>query len=264
MRQRPSLMALPAISGILTLIVAAIVLGPLVFDLEDHHSELRVIAAVVVCAYPFAFLSVFFNVAFYALADATMNGRQMSLGEALRFATTRLRAIAMWSLVTTVVGVVLRLLEQLPGAGGLAVRIAEIVANAAWAIASYFVVPALAVEDIGVRDALKQSVGTIKRKWGESVTGAAVISVISSFAAVPLIVLGVIGVTVYSGGGTAAGVVLIALAAIGLLAVYIAQTAVSQVFRLAVFQYARSGEPAGPFTAGELESAFQPKKNRFQ
>ncbi len=260
-RRQPELMVLPIISAVLTLIVAGIVFGA--FDVVGQPNEARIIAAVVICAYPVAFISVFCNVAFYAMADATLSGRRIGLGEALRFAATRLRAIAAWSLVSTIVGVGLRALELIPGAGGLAVRIAEIIANAAWAIASYFVVPALAVEDIGVGAALKQSVSTVKAKWGESVTGAAVIGAVTGIAFVPVVLLGVIGVMVFDSNAPA-GVALIAVAVVlfGVLLVF--QTAVSQVFRLAVYRYATTGEAAGPFTTAELQSAFQPKKNRFR
>jgi len=42
------------------------------------------------------------------------------------------------------------------------------------------------------------------------------------------------------------------------------QTAVAQVFRLAVFRFATTGEAAAPFTNEQLESAFRQRRNRFR
>ena len=238
-----------------------ILLGPWAFDVINQHSSLRVFVAAAVCSYPFVLISTFFNVAFYAMANAAFEGRAMGLGEAFSVARKHLRAIAIWSLVATLVGTALRALEQAPGGGGLALRIAEILLSAGWALASYFVVPALALEDQNVRGAMRRSISIIRERWGESVTGNFVIGTIMLLALVPVVMVGAIGIGI-AGDSPALGYAVIALAVIVAGAMMLVQTAVAQVFRLAVFRYATTGEAAGPFTTDQLESAFRQRRRR--
>jgi hypothetical protein len=164
-RLRPSLLVIPALSAAMTILAAALLLGPWSLDAIAHHSRERMFVDAAICAYPLTFIATYFNVAFYALAAATIDGRPMSLGEAFGRARSRVFAIALWTLAATLVGIVLRGLEHLP-AGGLAARIAEWLGSLAWSLASFFVVPVLALEDVGVRGALRRSVGTIRTTWG--------------------------------------------------------------------------------------------------
>ena len=127
----------------------ALLLGPWSLDVIGHHSRSRILLDSAVCAYPLTFISTYFSVAFYALAAATIDGRPMTTGQALRHARSRVVAVALWSLVATLAGIALRALEQLP-VGGLAGRVAEWVGGVAWSLASFFVVPVLALEDVGV------------------------------------------------------------------------------------------------------------------
>jgi hypothetical protein len=165
--------------------------------------------------------------------------------------------VAFWALVATVVGVVLRPLEQLPF-GGFAGRLIEWVGDIAWSLASFFVLPVLALEDVSAPAALRRSAATIRRTWGESVTGAAVIGFGASFVVFIAAAVGVFG-AVIGQAGHAAGYPLAALAAVAVAAAMMVQTAVSQVFRLAVYRYATGEGSTGPFAAADLEAAFKPR-----
>src|SRR5437763_8443154 len=113
-RSHPGLLVLPALSVVLTAAAAVILLGPWSLDVIDHHSRTRIAVDAAVCSYPFTFISTYLGVAFYALAAATLDGRRMTTGEALGHARRRIAAVAVWSLVATVVGTLLRSLEHLP------------------------------------------------------------------------------------------------------------------------------------------------------
>jgi hypothetical protein len=259
-RLRPGLLVIPAVSGAFTLVAAVVLLGPWSLDLIDHHSRSRLLLDTAVCAYPFTFIGTYFNVAFYALAAATIDGRPMTTGEALRHSRSRVVAVAFWALVATVVGTALRALEQLP-AGGLAGRIAEWIGSIAWSLATFFVVPVLALEDVGVRGALRRSVQTIRSHWGESVTGAAVIGVAGGFVSFAIFGVGALGVGL-GRSGFEPGYVLTAVAAVALLMLTVVQAAVGQVFRLAVFRHASGDGGTGPFAAADLDAAFRPRRRR--
>lgn len=58
------------------------------------------------------FLLTFFNTAFFNEIINALNGRPVSIAAGLRFALTKLKPIAMWSLLAGVVGIVIEKLEQ--------------------------------------------------------------------------------------------------------------------------------------------------------
>jgi hypothetical protein len=257
-RLRPGLLLIPALSFLATAAAAVLLLGPWSLDVLGHYSRGRLFVDGAVCAYPFTLISTYCNVAFAALAAATLDGRPMTVGQAFGRARSRLWTIAFWALISTVVGIVLRALEQIPFTGGWIGRIAELLAGLVWSLATFFVVPVLALEDVSAPASLRRSAQTIRRTWGESITGAVVVGaafgVVAAFAAM----VGMIGVIVGQGGDVVA-----ALAAVVFGVCIVGQTAVAGVFRLAVYRYAAGAGAIGPYAAADLETAFRPRTRRF-
>jgi Family of unknown function (DUF6159) len=128
-----------------------------------------------------------------------MDRRPMTVSQAFGHARSRVWTIAWWALVATSVGVALRALEQLP-AGGWVRQIVEWIVDVAWSLATFFVVPVLALEDVGVRTALRRSAATIRRTWGESVTGAIAIGGVLFVSGLALLAVGAAGVAVGTSG----------------------------------------------------------------
>lgn len=261
-RTRPGLLVIPALAAVMTIVAAVLLLGPWSLDILGHHSRTRVFIDLAICSYPFTVISTFFNVAFAALAAAVLDGRPMTVGEAFARARTRLGAVALWALIATLVGIAVRALEQLPFAGGLAGRAAEWLAGLAWALATYFVVPVLALEDISAGRAVRRSADTIRRSWGESVTGAVVIGGAFGLVAGAAVVVAAIGLLAGHGGFTP-GYLVAAAAILAVAACSVVQTAVTQVFRLAVYRYATESGATGPYAADDLRGAFRPRARRF-
>ena len=80
---------------------------------------------------------------------------------------------------------------------------------------------------------------------------------------IPVVIVGGIGIAI-AGATPVLGYVIVALAVVASAMVLLVQTAVGQVFRLAVFRFATTGEAAAPFTSEQLESAFRARRNRFR
>jgi hypothetical protein len=110
-------------------------------------------------ALPFTLISTFFNVGFLHMVDAHLDGREPTVRDGLRHAWSRIGAVVAWSLLATLVGVAFRALENVRG-GELAGRLLSALGGLAWALGTFFVVPALTLEPIGVRDALRRSAAT--------------------------------------------------------------------------------------------------------
>ncbi len=96
--------------------------------------------------YVSTFIAIFFNVALAACAARSLRGEDTKVGEGLSAAMRRIGPILGWTLVAGTVGLILRILEdRFPIAG----RIAVWIAGAAWAVATFFVIPVIALEGTG-------------------------------------------------------------------------------------------------------------------
>jgi hypothetical protein len=112
------------------------------------------------------FIIVFFNVGLVHCARLIFEGKEATIKDGLDYSGSRLSSIINWALLAATVGVLLQFLEDRLGwIGQIVVGFIGI----AWSIATFFVVPIIAYEDIGPIDALKRSGTLMKEKWGESI-----------------------------------------------------------------------------------------------
>lgn len=200
-----------------------------------HHSgDSRLTAAALLASYPLTFLVVFLHVAMAAAADARLAGGHLGIGEALRTAHLRSIRIALWALVAFVFGLLLRLAGTgLPDKLGIAVWPLDLL----WVLATIFVVPLLALEDVSVRKALHDSRPLLRRGWGEGLTGIVLIGVFGVLIVLPaffLLLAGLAAAVLASGGG-------LIVAAVGLVGIIAARSlagALQQVFAVELYRYA--------------------------
>jgi Family of unknown function (DUF6159) len=225
---------------------------------ENGSGQGKVLLAILIALYPSTFLSVFFNVALASAANAALDGRHLSFGEAIGESRKRIGKIALWSLLAAGVGALLaELSSRIPGGG----RIASALVGAAWALATLFVIPILAVRSPtpGPVAALKESVRVIRERWGESISGSITISAWTILIAIPAAMLLGTGFAVIGGGSEAAGAVLVAVGGLLLFAVMAISSAVQQVFSLCLYEYATEGTVR---QFDEQDLASPPMRNR--
>ncbi|EUA89587.1 putative membrane protein [Mycobacterium ulcerans str. Harvey] len=111
----------------------------------DEHDPVFYIAGLAT-AYVSTFIAIFFNVALAACAARSMRGEDTKVSDGVRAAMHRIGPILGWTLVATTVGLILRALEErMPLLGKIAVWLT----GAAWAIATFFVIPVVALEGSG-------------------------------------------------------------------------------------------------------------------
>ena len=141
---------------------------------EDKESQLVLNptgVAIVGFFYFFAmFLATFFNVAFSHEIIEGLKGRGVSVRRGFAFAMSRLKPILMWSLLAGAIGYLIAALEERLGfIGKLTVRLIGL----AWSVAAVFAIPVIVCqEDTDSPFAvLRSSAQTIRKTWGESLTG---------------------------------------------------------------------------------------------
>ncbi len=192
------------------------------------------------------FVIVFFNVALVFAARRIFEGKEVTLAEGLNFSLSRLSVILQWSVLAATVGVLLKTLQERMGWVG---RIVIGLIGMVWGIATYFVVPVLAFENLSPIDAVKRSGAIIKEKWGESLAANVGFGLFFLLGYLSIILVGFfIGYAVHP----VAGVV---LAVLGILVLHTVISAAQTVFLAAAYQHAND-EPYGDFNGETLDSMF--------
>jgi hypothetical protein len=225
----------------------------------DHQTVERndpvIYAAGIASAYVSTFVALFFNVALAACAAHSMRGEDTRVRDGLAAAARRIGPILGWAVVSTTFGLLLRAFEnRVPLLG----KIAAGIAGAAWGIATFFVVPVIALEGTGPLKSLQHSAAIIKARWGEGATGAATIGLVTAGFSVAIATVAVFGVMVLLGSGQALlGYLVLAVAVVLMFGVAVVSATLSQIFRVAVYQFALYGQTPRGFDGPQLRAAFR-------
>jgi hypothetical protein len=260
-RQR-RLLLFPVISILLTVVAAIIIFAPAYEWWTASGGDWPWIAGFAVGMWALNTINTFFGVAFIACAHRALAGETWEMSDGWRTARAKLGAIIAWSFVSTLVGLLLQALERVRG-GFLVNVIARWVIGAAWSLATFFIVPVLALEGVGPVEAARRSVQVVRKRWGEGVVGATAIGGIFTIVFFSAVTFGVIGFATLT-TAPYVGIPFI-IAAVGVFAVgMVVNSAVGQLFRLVLYEYAATGEAMGPFQPSELNAAFRQKRGFFR
>jgi hypothetical protein len=203
------------------------------------------------------FVIFYFNTALVGAAMIRLDGGDPTVRDGLRIATAKLGAIFGYAVIAATVGLLLQMLEQRAGFVG---RIVIGLIGAAWTVVTFLTVPVLVARDIGPVDAVKESVGLLRRTWGENLIGAGGIGLVFGLAMVLLIVTGVgFGVAAAGMGLGAVAITLFGLTVLGALALGLLQAALSGVYSAALYRFAVNGDAPAGFDGVLLKNAFQKK-----
>jgi hypothetical protein len=248
----------PVLSALGTVVVVA-VLGGLfaVAGIDDSStgSSLQPIGYVlIVVAYlALAIVQTYFLAGLVAGADQRLRGQDSTLRSALEIANSRLHRLLPWAVVTATVTLILQAIEERFGIIGTIV--ARLV-GLAWTLVTFLVVPILVLEDLGVGDALKRSKDLFKKTWGENVIGQFGLGAVGFLLMLPGLLLIGIGVAV----GTAGLIVLGGVGVVWLVASAVMVSALSGIYRTALYHYAAYGQVPGEFSGLDFSAAFRPRR----
>lgn len=253
------LLLLPAAALLVDVIVVGVLLALLAVASGRHGHETMLLVAFAVALYPVTVSSTFFNVALMHVVSQRWKGQQASVRDGLLLARQRLSTILAWSLLAATVGVAMQLVQRI---GHLAwiERLLALVLNLAWSVATFFVVPALALEDVGPLAAVRRSSSVVRRRWPESLTGSIAIGGAASFALIPGMLGCIAGVAAF-GSDPVSGAIVLMMGVAMALPVVLYLSATSAVFSLAVWEYANHGVQTGPFSTEDLQRPFRGGKH---
>jgi Family of unknown function (DUF6159) len=210
---------------------------------------------------PFVFLlylttysiAIFFNVTLVSIASDRLAGGQATLNDGLQAAWNRKWRIFQWALLAATVGMLLKMFQRRLGFLG---RIITGMIGFVWTLASFFVVPLLAAEDMGPVEALYRSSQLFRETWGEEIVGGFSFGLIFVLLALPGLLLPLLGARLGQ-TGTIAG---FAVAVIYWLLLGAVSSAAQGVFVAALYRYATTRQVSAGFQLDDLSGAWQPKQ----
>ncbi len=253
LRSEPKLLLFPLLSGAagaaIVVLYALSPAGSRAFGAAASHALGTNDAIGLLLAYWLLyFVMIFFNCALAACAQAKFAGREMSFGDGLAQAASKVVPILMWSLLSSTVGILMRTINERVGILG---KIAVWLFSAAWNLTTFLVIPVLIIEDVSAIEALRRSGNLLRKTWGEQITVGIGIGWIALILAIPGVVLGAVGANYYRP--------VLALAVLYFVTLVAVLSAVRGVFNVALYRYATAGE-VEPFPPAMLHGAFVTKK----
>ena len=195
------------------------------------------------------FIVVFFNMALIHCTRLYFRGEEVSINAGLRFSLSRIGTIFSWSVFAAIVGAILRIIQDESGFIG---KIITGIIGIVWNIATFFVIPVIAYEDLGPIAAFKRSSQLMKQKWGESLGATFSFGLIQFLAMIVLVIpLFFIGNMIHPIGG-------IALAIMGIFIIATIFSAAQTIFVSAVYHNI-TDEPVKHFNQQMIDGLFQKK-----
>lgn len=263
--QNPSLAVFPVLSVTFAMVAALVILTPATLGLgfgfawETSDFEIKAIswvyvAVLLLVGYVCTVISVFFNVALAAAASAVLRGEALVVREAIGVARRRLGPILVWSLLSTGVGSLLSSVSKATGGAG---SLLGWIGDAAWAVATFFVIPVIALEDVDAKHAVKRSTTMVKERWGEAASGAGVIGVVGFVLVMAVSMVGVIGFVAFAGFDMMwAAIPFAGIFALALIVMIFLSLALTAVFKVALYRYAADGAVPNGFDPEVLQGTF--------
>lgn len=185
------------------------------------------------------------------------SGQPSTYGETMSIARSKLPAIATYALIVTIVGYILRFIEQrFKFVGAIVAYFLGIL----WELATSFAIPVIADSNKSGVGAIRESITLFKANWGETITGrvtlGAVLVIGFMLVAIPLIIISFV---VFGPAGLLLG--LVALVPLILLVATLDAVA-TNILNVALYYYANTKAIPPAFSAELLASAFvaKPKK----
>lgn len=254
------LLVFPVVSGVATFLVLVTFVIPFVgaaIHAGGKGPGNAAMYAALFCYYVCNFFVViYFNAALVAHVVTRLRGGEPTLGQSFAAATACLPQIAMWALVASTVGVLLKWLSDRAGFLG---KIALAILGVAWALVTYFVVPIIVIERKGAFDAIGDSKDRLARTWGKQIVSALGYGLIGFLLSIPAYI--VIVFAIFTGAAAhsfAAFGVLFSAAVLYLVALGIVMSTLRTIFGAVLYLYAKTGEAPEGFDPATLRGAIRP------
>ncbi|TCZ75000.1 DUF6159 family protein [Flaviaesturariibacter aridisoli] len=253
LRANKQLLIFPVLSGLSLLLIIGSFAGAFFAfaDIDQFNPDNKVFTYGTMFVFYLVnyFVITFFNMALVHCTRLYFLGQEVSVREGIRFSVSRLPVIFSWALFAATVGTILRVIQENSGLIG---KIITGIIGIVFSIATFFVVPVIAYEELGPIDAFKRSSQLMREKWGESLGSR------FSFGVVNLLGLLLVVLPLFLLGFTVHLVLGIVLGLAGLFLLMTVMSAAHTVFISAVYHNV-TGSPTEHFDQQLVDGLFQGK-----
>ena len=250
LREHPRLVAFPLLGGSLTLAVGAVFY--LAVFLADLVDGLLTLAALFGFYFVTTFVASFCTAGLVASVDDAFHDREPTFRTGLAAAWAVRRQLVVWSTVSALVGVILRVLER---SESLLSRYVAGLFVVGWTLTTLFVVPVMVFEDVSTRGLFARSASTFRATWGETLSsnfGIGLLGFVGWLAGVAVILAvgaGLFSLVPWVGTST------VILGMVGLsVAVYLVGRTVQGIVKTALYVYATEGTVPPAFADFDFET----------
>jgi len=261
LKEDRELLIFPIISAIGIVLLTAVFLVPMLlvgyFGRVSEQGLQIVDYLILFVYYLIQYFAIFFcNTALVGAAMIRIRGGDPNVKDGLRIAYDRFESIFFYSLIAATIGMLLSLVKE---KGNSATRVVSSLFGFVWNVATFLVVPVLAVEDVGPIEAIKRSVAHLKKTWGEQLVGSFSIGAVFQIAAVLIVfaagifIVLLVNANVQPWAYVAVGAVTLLI----LLAIALVSTTLKGIYTAAVYQYASTGDAGTYFEAEAVQNAFR-------
>ena len=264
LRQDKEILIFPLLSGLFTIVaMAGLIFGGTVTGFFQRLAEsgdrslegnLLGYAALFVWYFVSWFIVLFFNVGVVACARIRLEGGDPTVADGFRAARENLKAIFVWALISATVGLILRIIAERSKLIG---QIIAKIIGAAWAIATYFVVPVMIFEKRGPRQSMASSTELISRTWGESLVAAAGVGITIMLLAIGGLAFPILGFLI----SPTAALIGLAVMVLYWIVLSILSSALTGIYRTGLYLYAKEGRPLNGFGDELARTAFAGAKS---
>jgi len=264
--QNKGLAWFPVFSAVASLL-ALIILGLLFFfiimsgdinaltNISARSTDIITYAALLVYYVVMFFITNYFMAGIYIVVQGRFNGQNLSVADGINGANQNIKKIFIWSLVSATVGVVLRIISDKSKWLG---KLVAWLFGAAWALLTYFSLPALIIGQRSVGASFKESAALIRKTWGETIIINFSVGLFFTFIVLGIMIICFVIfmlVPVFEMFVLAA-----ALFVVSMIGISILSSTLSSIFKLALYQFALTGNVPAGFTSDLIRGAIKTGK----
>jgi len=185
------------------------------------------------------------------------HGGDATLGDSLKVAFSHFASLLLWALITSTVGLLLRMIAERSKLLG---RIVVAVIGVAWSVTTYFVIPSIVLGKKSAPAAIGHSAQVFKRTWGETVISTVSMNIVFVLIYI-FVIVAFVGLFVFTAGLQSGllPMLLFALLVVTLIGVSLVQSSLAGVVKTLLYIYAAEGVVPPNFNAELIEKMLQRK-----
>jgi hypothetical protein len=215
-------------------------------------------------------ISIFVDVALAFYVGNIFENKPSSFTESLSRSFSRFIIILEWAVISYIIGVIAQSIRNQKGFFGKIIGwLISGLLELAWSILTFFVIPIIATEDLGIIAAIEKSGQSMKKTFGQNVGATFALGTANFilFSIVSTLVWGIAFICwwlfapalPYSHqGAMVMTFIVLGLIALPILIVTPITSAANTIFRVASYNYA-NGKPTGPFSTQMIKESFVAK-----